>query len=182
MRIIWSLAFPVFITALSCQNDVTISGEAASKIIDLLSDRCNCKGPTEEPKCKVTRPSDCSELDKSTCKSGIYKIFPDNTSFEVYCEMEKYGGGWTVFQRRMDGSVNFYRTWETYRHGFGNLEKEFWLGNEHLHQLTAQGKYSLRINMGDFDSNQRYAMYKQFVVGDEKSGYKLTVGGYESHP
>jgi hypothetical protein len=28
----------------------------------------------------------------------------------------------------MDGSVNFYRTWETYRHGFGNLEKEFWLG------------------------------------------------------
>ena len=45
----------------------------------------------------VTRPSDCSELDKSTCKSGAYKIFPDNTSgFEVYCEMEKYGGGWTV--------------------------------------------------------------------------------------
>jgi hypothetical protein len=34
--------------------------------------------------------------DKSTCKSGVYKIFPDNTSFEVYCEMEKYGGGWTV--------------------------------------------------------------------------------------
>ena len=35
--------------------------------------------------------------DKSTCKSGAYKIFPDNTSgFEVYCEMEKYGGGWTV--------------------------------------------------------------------------------------
>jgi len=28
----------------------------------------------------------------------------------------------------MDGSVNFYRKWETYRHGFGNLEKEFWLG------------------------------------------------------
>jgi hypothetical protein len=28
----------------------------------------------------------------------------------------------------MDGSVNFYRTWETYKHGFGNLEKEFWLG------------------------------------------------------
>jgi hypothetical protein len=44
----------------------------------------------------VTRPSDCSELDKSTCKSGVYKIFPDNTGFEVYCEMEKYGGGWTV--------------------------------------------------------------------------------------
>jgi len=45
----------------------------------------------------VTLPSDCSELDKSTCKSGVYKIFPDDISgFEVYCEMEKYGGGWTV--------------------------------------------------------------------------------------
>jgi hypothetical protein len=52
------------------------------------------------------------------------------------------------------------------------------LGNEHLHQLTSQGKYSLRVNMGDFENNQRYAVYKQFVVGDEKSGYKLTVGGY----
>ena len=55
----------------------------------------------------------------------------------------------------------------------------FILGNEHLHQLTAQGNYSLRINIGDFDSNQRYAVYSQFVVGDEESGYKLTVGGYE---
>ena len=35
--------------------------------------------------------------------------------------------------------------------------------------------------MGDFDSNQRYAVYKQFVVGDEKSGYKLTVGRYEGN-
>jgi hypothetical protein len=40
------------------------------------------------------RPSDCGELDKTTCKSGVYKIYPNNTSgFEVYCEMEKNGGG-----------------------------------------------------------------------------------------
>jgi hypothetical protein len=42
-------------------------------------------------------PSDCGELDKATCKSGVYKIYPTNTSgFEVYYEMEKNGGGWTV--------------------------------------------------------------------------------------
>jgi hypothetical protein len=61
------------------------------------------------------------------------------------------------------------------------LVTSFILGNEHLHQLTAQIKYSLRINTDDFESNQRYAVYKQFVVGDEKSGYKLTVGGYKGN-
>jgi hypothetical protein len=45
----------------------------------------------------VKRPSDCGELDKTTCKRGVYKIFPKNTSgFAAYCEMEKNGGGWTV--------------------------------------------------------------------------------------
>ena len=45
----------------------------------------------------VKRPSDCGELDKTTCKSGVYKSYSKNTSdFEVYCEMEKNGGGWTV--------------------------------------------------------------------------------------
>ena len=40
------------------------------------------------------RPSDCSDLDKTTCKRGVYKIYPKNTSgFEAYCEMEKNGGG-----------------------------------------------------------------------------------------
>jgi hypothetical protein len=53
------------------------------------------------------------------------------------------------------------------------------LGNEHLNQLPAQGKYNLRINMEDFDNNVKYATYKQFAVGDEKSVYKLTVGGYQ---
>jgi len=53
------------------------------------------------------------------------------------------------------------------------------LDNEHLHQLTAQGKYNLRINMEDFDNNEKYATYKQFAVDDEKSVFKLTVGGYQ---
>ena len=163
------------------RRDVKISGQVAGKIIDHLSERCNCKdqdAPTTT--CRAKRPADCGELDKNSCKSGVYKIYPKNTSgFEVYCEMEKNGGGWTVFQRRMDGTVDFYRKWDTYRRGFGNPEKEFWLGNEHLHRLTAQGKYNLRINLEDFDNNEKYATYKQFAVGDTKSVYKLTIGGYQ---
>jgi len=42
----------------------------------------------------------------------------------------------------MDGSVDFYRNWTDYRRGFGRPEGEFWLGNEHIYQLTNQGKYN----------------------------------------
>jgi len=47
--------------------------------------------------------------------------------------------GWTLMQHRLDGSVDFYRNWSEYRLGFGQLDGEFWLGNEHIHQITRQG-------------------------------------------
>jgi hypothetical protein len=33
-----------------------------------------------------------------------------------------------VFQRRIDGDVNFYRTFPEYEDGFGTPDDEFWLG------------------------------------------------------
>ncbi|KAG7518608.1 hypothetical protein JOB18_038569 [Solea senegalensis] len=121
--------------------------------------------------------TDCSQLFTSGFKSsGVYRI---KTS-RVYCDMSE-GGGWTVIQRRINGRETFNRSWADYRDGFGDLETElgeFWLGNDNLHDITTQGNYSLRINLEDFDGNQRYAEYRNFRVADEKDLYRLNFGAY----
>ncbi|XP_068448100.1 fibrinogen-like protein 1 [Clinocottus analis] len=129
------------------------------------------------------RYRDCSEVfADSNVASGLYVIRPDGspTALSVYCDMNN-GGGWTVFQRRKDGKESFDRAWVEYKHGFGDLyspDGEFWLGNKPLHDLTSQGNYDLRIDMEDFEGNQRYAEYKNFKVDDEKDQYQLHVGEY----
>uniref|UniRef100_A0A3Q3X035 Fibrinogen-like protein 1 n=1 Tax=Mola mola TaxID=94237 RepID=A0A3Q3X035_MOLML len=123
--------------------------------------------------CSHSVYSDCSEVfADGNVASGLYVIRPDGspTALSVYCDMNN-GGGWTVFQRRSDGKESFDRAWVEYKHGFGDIyspKGEFWLGNEPLHYLTSQGKYDLRIDMEDFDGNERYAEYKNFRVDPEK--------------
>ena len=92
--------------------------------------------------------------------------------------METDGGGWTVFQRRQDGSVDFYRYWIDYENGFGNLTGEFWLGLSKINRLTKEQSNTLRVDLGDFSNNKAYAQYTTFSVGNSTTEYTLTVGGY----
>ena len=41
-----------------------------------------------------------------------------------------------MLQKRMAGSVDFNRTWDEYKHGFGNLVGELWLGLDKINRLT----------------------------------------------
>ncbi|XP_028275954.1 fibrinogen C domain-containing protein 1-like [Parambassis ranga] len=125
-------------------------------------------------------PSDCASLHHSGVHhSGVYTIvLPPGSTLPVYCDMETEGGGWTVFQRRRDGSVSFNRGWSEYRDGFGEPRGEHWLGNQHLHLLTNQGHYSLRIDLQDWSHGQRYALYQTFRIEGEEDRYRLHVSGF----
>ncbi|XP_058127804.1 angiopoietin-1-like [Anopheles ziemanni] len=67
-------------------------------------------------------PRSCKDV--SSNKSGSYVIYLGNRQFKtVYCEQVAFDGGWVVFQYRFNGNVDFYRTWDEYRDGFGTIDE-----------------------------------------------------------
>ena len=85
-----------------------------------------------------------------------------------------------VFQRRRDGSEDFYRGWDDYVKGFGDLKREFWIGLEKLHCLTSVApRTELKIDLADFDGNYKYAHYSLFYVGNNRTNYRLRIKGYK---
>ncbi|KAJ8033642.1 Fibrinogen C domain-containing protein 1-A [Holothuria leucospilota] len=112
-------------------------------------------------------PRDCQKVYaqcSTTNSSGVYLIKPDGypDAFEVYCDNSIDGVGWTVFQRRIEGSIYFNRTWKDYKNGFGFQSNEFWLGLEKLSFLTNQKKYEIRIDM---ESTAVLSMFFVSVMG-----------------
>uniref|UniRef100_A0A8C2CMF0 Microfibril associated protein 4 n=1 Tax=Cyprinus carpio TaxID=7962 RepID=A0A8C2CMF0_CYPCA len=124
--------------------------------------------------------TDCSDI--AVNNSGVYTITLKDGPVQVYCDVvsgeQKDQGHWTVFLRRMDGEVNFFRPWESYKKGFGNKAGEYWLGVEYIHQLTRRYRYKLRVDLEDFQGQKAFALYDSFSVGSEADGYKLQVSGF----
>nr|XP_039260836.1 fibroleukin-like [Styela clava] len=111
-------------------------------------------------------PRDCTSVNRKYAKiqnttGGVFDIYPvsRNQPVEVYCNIVTDGGGWIVFQRRLDGTEDFYRGWNDYGNGFGEKDKEMWLGLETIHQLTKNGNFELRVDLEDFNGNTAYAKY-----------------------
>ena len=96
----------------------------------------------------------------------------------MYCDHKTAGGGWTVFQKRRDGSVDFYRSWDAYKRGFGNVNGEFWLGLDKIHRLTVSGNTKLHVDLEDIHGNTAFAEYNSFAVASERAKYQLSLGKY----
>ncbi|XP_058120451.1 ficolin-2-like [Anopheles coustani] len=125
------------------------------------------------PSLNMTHPvSSCRQALKVSGKYML-KIEENVEPFEVFCEQNKFEGGWIVIQHRYDGSVDFYRNWTEYRNGFGTLDGEFWLGLEYVHQITKSRRYELLVEIQDFQGNYGYSRFNRFEIGSEFELYEL---------
>ncbi|XP_028328910.1 angiopoietin-related protein 4 [Gouania willdenowi] len=117
--------------------------------------------------------TDCHELFlRGETTSGLYNIQPvSSDSFEVFCHMTT-DGGWTVIQRRQDGSVDFDQLWQAYVKGFGSMTGEFWLGLEKIHHIAKAGDYILNIKLSDWN-NDLATVHLPFQLGGEDTKYSL---------
>ncbi|XP_025102263.1 ficolin-1-like isoform X4 [Pomacea canaliculata] len=171
-------AYPVW-QGLLCYNDLDCHGPYSQ----CLTGRCVCSFNTvsiqNEVGCRVTEGS-CQNWKEKGGKTGVYSIqMTDNKeALTVWCDMDSNGGGWLVFQRRRDGSVDFYRNWVDYENGFGDVSGEFWLGLSRLHRLTKDKPVRLRVDLRDVNGGRYYAEYSSFSVGGPETNYRLTVSGY----
>ncbi|KAK6486399.1 angiopoietin-related protein 5 [Huso huso] len=130
---------------------------------------------------------DCSDIRDSVdfdskTPSGIYIIQPDGTDypFEVFCEMDYMGGGWTVIQRRSDGNIDFNRAWSEYMDGFGDLSGEHWLGLRKIFHIVNQKNtnFRLQVALESCDDTSAYASYDNFWMEDDSRFFKIHLGRY----
>ncbi|CAG2191287.1 Ryncolin-2,Angiopoietin-related protein 1,Ryncolin-1,Tenascin-X,Ficolin-2,Tenascin,Ryncolin-3,Angiopoietin-related protein 2,Angiopoietin-4 [Mytilus edulis] len=117
--------------------------------------------------------SECKDI--VDVKSGIYTVSSlELPTLKLRCEDDK----WTVIQKRYNGATEFYRNWEDYENGFGDLNGEFWLGNKIIALLTSIGTHELKINLEDWDGSKRYANFKNFKIDGASDKYRLHISGY----
>ncbi|KAH8376770.1 hypothetical protein KR093_001260, partial [Drosophila rubida] len=151
------------------RNIIAAKDELISKAIKSLTECTTTHMKSEATSC-IGRATD------------IYDIkVPGMDAFSVPCDSSLVSPGWTVIQRRMDGSVDFNRNWTEYREGFGDLRGEFFIGLEKMHLITKSQIYELYIYLKDEDDKHRYARYDNFSIGNEDESYKLNLGNYSGN-
>ncbi|XP_047387101.1 angiopoietin-related protein 6 isoform X2 [Sciurus carolinensis] len=122
---------------------------------------------------------DCAEAQRAGHgQSGVYELRLGRLVVSAWCDQQLEGGGWTVIQRRQDGSVNFFTTWQHYKVGFGRPDGEYWLGLEPVYQLTSRGDHELLVLLEDWGGRGARAHYDSFSLEPESDHYRLRLGQY----
>ena len=160
-----------------CVDKITV-------LIENTEQTFNQKLSTLERSIDVLKLPSVPKCPRSESASGLYLLSSSSPILDkapVYCDATTDGGGWLVFQRRQDGSVDFFRNWLEYKEGFGNLTTEFWWGLERLNAATRDRPRELRIELEDFSGNKAYAHYTSFSIASESDKYAISVSGHCVH-
>lgn len=135
----------------------------------------------------ASRPINCMDAKVRRFKnkagtrgSGVYFVKPldGKPGFNIWCDMRTNGGGWNVFMKRQDGSVDFYRPWVDYKKGFGSPSGEYWLGLNKINRLSKTMPHKLRIDLTAFDGGKKFGTWRTFMVDDEAHKFTLTARGF----
>jgi len=102
---------------------------------------------------------------------GLYYITFYRKRKQVFCDLTKNGGGWTVIQRRINGS-------------FGSAAGEYWIGNDAIHELTKNTSVIMQVRLEgtSFEDETKYIIYERFYVESEDHKYRLHVGTHVEDP
>ncbi|BFF95777.1 ficolin-2-like [Drosophila madeirensis] len=105
---------------------------------------------------------------------GIYTIQVGNLEpFQVSCDAKIAGPGWTVIARRTSEELLFYRNWDSFKRGFGNISGDFFIGLDKLHAITKAQNQELYVYLTDFEGNSRFAQYDEFYIESENQAYRM---------
>ena len=122
-------------------------------------------------------PIDCAEL---ACWNIKRPLVPKKCTPKLRwlsCDCGTAGGGWTIMQQRRDPTVNFYRMWSEYKHGFG-VRDTFWLGLETVHRQTKDQAMVLRVEQQvGYPPHTKHIEYEGFSFLSEAHHFLLQLRG-----
>ncbi|XP_077975430.1 microfibril-associated glycoprotein 4-like [Styela clava] len=134
--------------------------------------------------------NDCNEIfNKGYTQSGVYmiQIFHGFYQMPIFCDMQLPGvfsgkRGWMTIQTRMNGEVNFDRSWNDYLHGFGFPDREHWIGLRNILRITKQkrvGKFGIRnlafrIDVEDWDGVTGFMEHSDFSMLSEEFDFEIS--------
>ena len=87
------------------------------------------------------------------------------------------GGGWTVIQRRIDGTQTFLLDLTAYDLSIGSASANFWVGNKHIRALTSMQKYQLLVEV---KTNLTYAFALYDLFYTKSNTNKIQIFDYQS--